>query len=403
MLLIGIDQSHKKHDICIIDPSGRQLAREVVAHHSAGFQRIHHLCQQFQVSPEECPVALESGHSLLVDYLLDLHYPVYVVPGKAVDRYRDRHRQSRSRSDSGDAFVLANVLRTDRDQYSPLEADMPLTRQICSQVHVVRNLKRNILRFGNQLRSLLWRYYPIASHLFSQLDQIISLAFIQAYPTPQAAKRLTLDQFTAFCHTNRYWRSDYIARRYAQLANAESSASPEVADAYAPQAQTLARVLLYLVREREAAQKLLTQAFEQHPDAFVFASLPGAGEFLAPALLSKFRDCRSRFPTPAVAQAIAGTSPVTSQSGQRKRVFFRLACDREFRYIASQFARSSVTESSWAAAYFDSVNSRVAKKSQAYRCLANRWIAIIWRLWTDRVAYDEKVHLQNRFVHRERS
>jgi transposase len=403
MLLIGIDQSHKKHDICVIDPSGRQLAREVVAHHTAGFQRVHRLCEQFQVPPAECLVALESGHSLLVDHLLDQDYPVYVVPGKAVDRYRDRHRQSRSRSDSGDALVLAHVLRTDRDQFVPLEADMPLTRQICSQVRLVRNLKRNIVRFGNQLRSLLWRYYPIAAHLFSQLDQLISLSFIQAYPTPQAARRLTQGEFTTFCHANRYWRSDYIARRYAQLTNAETFASPEVANAYAPQAQALARILLNLVREREAAQKLLTQAFEQHPDAFIFASLPGAGEFLAPALLSKFRDCRTRFPTPAVAQAIAGTSPVTSQSGQRKRVMFRVACDREFRYIASQFARSSVTQSSWAAAYFDTVQPRVAKKSQAYRSLANRWIAIIWRLWTDRVAYDETIHLQNRLAHRKRS
>ena len=95
MLLIGIDQSHEKHDICIIDSSGRQLAREVVAHHTAGFQRVQHLCRQFQVPPAECLVALESGHSLLVDHLLDQDYPVYVVPGKAVDRYRDRHRWDR--------------------------------------------------------------------------------------------------------------------------------------------------------------------------------------------------------------------------------------------------------------------------------------------------------------------
>jgi hypothetical protein len=35
-----------------------------------------------------------------------------------------------------------------------------------------------------------------------------------------------------------------------------------------------------LVTERNAAQKALTQSFEQHPDAHIYASLPGAGEFL---------------------------------------------------------------------------------------------------------------------------
>jgi len=93
-----------------------------------------------------------------------------------------------------------------------------------------------------------------------------------------------------------------------------------VTAAYAGQAQTLARVLRFLITERDAAQKALTPVFEHHPDAHIFASLPGTGKFLAPALLSQFRDCRARFPTAAVAQAVAGTSPVTIPSGKKRRV-----------------------------------------------------------------------------------
>jgi transposase len=105
-----------------------------------------------------------------------------------------------------------------------------------------------------------------------------------------------------------------------------------------------------------------------------------------------------------VAQAIAGTSPVTIQSGKRKRhVKFRLACDREFRYFITQFARSSIKESPWAAAHLATVAPRCDKVSQAYRRLANRWIPVIWRLWTDRVEYDEAIHLKNKFSNRTRS
>jgi transposase len=403
MLLIGVDQSHKEHEVCIIDVTGCQLARLSVPHSAIGFRRLHECRQMLQVSPHECLVALESSHSLMVDYLLDHQYMVYVIPGKAVDRYRDRHRQSRSCSDKGDAAALAHILRTDRELYTPWEADMPLTRQIRSQVKSVLNLKRAVVRFGNRLRSLLWRYYPVAANLFSDLDALIALEFIQAYPTPQAAKRLTKAEFTAFCRAHKYRRSDYISRRYAQLLDAQTYASPEVAAAYAGQAQTLARVLHFLVAERDAAQKELTGTFEQHPDAHIFASLPGAGKFLAPALLSKFRDCRARFPTAAVAQAIAGTSPVTNQSGNKRRVLFRRACDREFRYFITQFARTSVKEAPWAAAYLATVRPRCDKASHAYRCLANRWIPIIWRLWMDRVEYDESVHLRNRLANRNRS
>lgn len=404
MLLIGIDQSPQEHLVCIMDVKGCQLARLTLPHSAVGFQRLHTYCQTLQIPPQECVVALESGHSLLVDYLLDHSYQVYVIPGKAVDRYRDRHRQSRSCSDAGDAQVLAHILRTDRELYTSWVADTPLTRQVGSQVKLLLNLKRSVVRYSNQLRSLLWRYYPVAARLFSGLDTYIALTFIQTYPTPQAAQRLTSAEFTTFCRAHKYRRSDYITRRYAQLLNAHTYASPAVAAAYAAQAQALARILQTLVRERATAQKELTRVFAQHPDAHLFASLPGAGPFLAPALLAKFRDCRARFPTAAVAQAIAGTSPVTIQSGKRKRhIKFRLACDREFRYFITQFARSSVKKSPWAAAYLATVATRYDKISQAYRCLANRWIPVIWRLWTDCVEYDETIHLKNKFSNRTRS
>lgn len=401
MLLIGVDQSQKKHDVCLMNEPGDQLARFEIAHDARGFQRLHEECQRVQSSPVDCLVSLESGHSLLVDYLLDQHYQVRVIPGKAVDRYRDRHRQSRSVSDKSDAVVLAHILRTDRHLHTPWHADQPITRQICSQVRLVHDLKRSVVRFGNRLRSLLWRYYPIAAELFSDLDQKIALQFIMAFPTPQEAKDLTLAEFTAFCRDHRYFRSDLITRRYGQLLNAITFASPDLAAAYAGQAYTLAYVTWTLVQERNQAQKQLNQAFEEHPDSHIFKSLPGAGEFLAPALLSKFRDCRARFPTSAVAQAIAGTSPVTVQSGKKRRVQFRHACDKDFRYYSTQFARCAVRESPWTAAYFATVRPRCEKASHAYRCVANRWIAIIWRLWTDRIQYDESVHLRNRFAGRQ--
>jgi transposase len=204
MLLIGIDQSQKEHEVCIMDVAGCQLARLTIPDNAEGFQRLHECCQMLQASPQECSVALESGYSLLVDYLLDHNYQVYVIPGKAVDRYRDRHRQSRSSSDKGDASVLAHILRTDRELHTPWEADNPLTGEVRSQVKLVLNLKRAVVRFSNQLRTLLWRYYPVAADLFSRLDAQIGLAFIQAYPTPQAAKHLTKAEFTLFCREHKY-------------------------------------------------------------------------------------------------------------------------------------------------------------------------------------------------------
>ena len=46
--------------------------------------------------------------------------------------------------------------------------------------------------------------------------------------------------------------------------------------------------------------------------------------------------------------------------------------------------------------------ARRLSKSEAYRCLANRWLGIIWKLWLSRQPYDEDYHLQQILRHRRR-
>ena len=36
-----------------------------------------------------------------------------------------------------------------------------------------------------------------------------------------------------------------------------------------------------------------------------------------------------------------------------------------------------------------------ASKSRACRCLANRWLAILWHLWQTKQMYDEAYHLHD--------
>jgi hypothetical protein len=89
---------------------------------------------------------------------------------------------------------------------------------------------------------------------------------------------------------------------------------------------------------------------------------------------------------------------VTKSSGKRTIITFRYACDREFRQIAVQWARCSLGESVWANAYFESVRPHCRSLSHAYRCLANRWLAVAWKLWQTRVCYDEGYHLRQRAI-----
>ena len=163
-----------------------------------------------------------------------------------------------------------------------------------------------------------------------------------------------------------------------------------------PVAVQTAEAALALVQAKSNALKELQGLFEQHSLAPIFASLPGAGAYLAPALLAKVGEDPARFPSPMSLQALAGTCPVTDTSGKRRRIFFRRSCDHEFRTIVQLWAKTSLSESPWAQMYFQQVRPRCKSNNHAYRCLANRWLTVLWTLWQTRSPYDENRHLRER-------
>ncbi|MCP4536617.1 MAG: transposase [Chloroflexi bacterium] len=111
-----------------------------------------------------------------------------------------------------------------------------------------------------------------------------------------------------------------------------------------------------------------------------------------------FGDHRDRFPCTNAIQSLADTCPVTDQSGRRRHVYFRKACNRDHRTTTQQFAKSSIRQAEWAATYFSQGLARGMSNSHAYRCLANRWLGVT-RIATirrknvaDWQVYDEAYH-----------
>jgi transposase len=399
MFFFGIDWSQKDHNLCIRSESGKLLSQVRFPHSVEGFQRLVAEREKLDAPPSDCPVAIETAHNLLVDFLLDYGHPIYIVPPQATHGYRSRHRSSGARTDESDAALLADILRTDRHAHIQLQPNLPITQAILVQVRLVETLRQAIQRHTNQLRDALIRSYPVALGVFGDLTSQITLHFLMAYPTEKHAQSLSREAFDLFCRQHHYTRTDLLSHCFANLMEPMPKPNPATAQAYENHVR-LAQILLPLVRFRKQAIAELQNLFHQHPDAQIFLSLPGTGDILAPALLAKFGDHRQRFPTPNHVQALAGTCPVTRSSGKRSSVKYRQACDKEFRRIAQQFARSSVPQSGWAAAYWHQVCLRGKSDSHGYRILANRWLAIIWKLWQTRQLYDESYHLKQRALRR---
>lgn len=392
---IGIDWSESKHDVIFVNPAAAVVAQFTIPHTPEGFERFDATRRELGLHVDECLVGLETAHNLLIDFLWARRYTeVYVIPPAVTKSQRKRYRQSGAYTDVDDAYLIADLLRTDAHRLQPWRPDLPLTREMRAKVSLLLHLTRSKVRLTNRLRAVLLRYYPVMLGVFSKLNYPIALAFIRAYPTPEAAAGLSFKEFRAFAKQHRHTRPRKLAGSFARLQTPQPEAAPEVVHIFRQEAMILVTLLLEVVRAEKTTKQELKTLFVQHPDHQIFASLPGAGDLAEPGLLVKFGDDRERFPTPGSVQALAGTCPVTEKSGKRKVVKFRKACDREFRYIVIQWSRHSKDESVWANAYYQQVLARTGSKSQAQRCLANRWLGILWKLWQTGQVYDEAYHLR---------
>lgn len=392
--IIGIDWSEKKHCVHAYNEAGAQLLRLEVAATVNGFQELVRQVSQLNPEPADCLVAIETAHNLLVDYLHDQGYTLYILAPNLVHSNRGRQRSSGAKDDDRDAQLLAEILRTDRGQLITWQPDGPLVRQMRTLLAWVDQLTKSIVRQRNRLRAILLRFYPQALAAFGSLQTQFSLRFLASFPGPITLETLDFEQFTAFCRQQGY----YEYGRYPQIWSGLSMPAPDFKwqenPSFCQQVAWQADRLLSMLLQKKTLIAEVQTLFQQHPDAFIFDSLPGTGDLLAPKLLVMFGDHRKRYPTRSWLPAIAGTAPVTVASGKSRYVKFRRACNHDYRLTAQQFAQSSTRQSAWAATYYAQAIDRGLSKSHAYRCLANRWLQIIWSLWQRRVAYDEAYHLR---------
>ena len=393
MYYIGIDWADAKHDLCILAENGTVHSAFEISNDQHGFdllrKRLGRLNAPFRIN-------IERTDGLLVDWLVRNSHAVYLTPPVALHHRRPR----RSKTDQSDAYLLAHLLRIGETECRPLARRSDLVEYLRQLLRAYDSILQEQRRFGNRLIYLLKLYYPAALKAFCQPYHLIAMSFLERYPTPEAAQRVTLDELRQFLRDEKY-RGKKLDLKVLELYDILQAPAPK-ADVQAGSVihvQMLIPVLRHIYRSRRDLEKQIIHAFQGHPDAAMWLTIPGAQRLTAARLLAWIGDDRDRFPTVNVLQATAGTVPVTRRSGKSKSVEFRTACSHKIRKAVDDLSRQSVKKSNWARAYYDAQIERGHGAARAYRALGNRWLSIIWKLWQTQQAYDEKTHMANRAQH----
>jgi transposase len=217
------------------------------------------------------------------------------------------------------------------------------------------------------------------------------------FPTPQELVKSGKRKQQKFMHAHRLWRKETAEKRLEIFARADQFASPSasVTSAKSLLAVTLAKQLRTLQGQIDEYRRRIEKLFEDHPDSGLFKSLPGAGEKLAPRLLGEIGSNRAVFESAEALQCYAGTAPVTKQSGRSCFAKLRHMCNKTLRATLHLWADESRTKCAWAEAYYQQKRKQGKWHAQALRCLGQRWLKIIWKMWMDHTTYDEATHMVN--------
>ena len=387
-LSAGIDWASADHAVCIVDAAGAVVSRFSVAHTAEGLRALASRLARAGVAE----VAIERGDGPVVDALLAAGMTVVVITPRQVKNLRSRYGSAGNKDDRFDAYVLADVLRTDRARLRPLIPDSPATATLRQACRARQDLVRHRVAVGNQLRAHLLSVFPGAAGLFGKLHSAISLAFLARFDCQDRADWLSQKRLAAWLKAASYSGRTSPAELYQRLRSAPRGATGPHAAASASVTGALAAVLASLNTQIKALEAQIAAQLAAHPDGHIFASLPRAGTVRAARLLTEIGDCRARFPEPQALICLAGAAPSTRQSGKHKAVTFRWAARKQLRGAVCDFADGSRHASPWAAKIYNDAIARGKDHPHAIRILARAWLYVIWNCWHNGVAYDPARH-----------
>src|SRR6266545_4935155 len=205
---LGVDWADEFHQVWVSDADGNRVIEKKVVENVDGLSEFGRFLDESRAKEIELWAAIEKPNGRIVDFLLDHGVVVYAVNPKALDRARDRFRMSQSKTDSFDAYVLAQFLRTDHGHLRALKPNSDPAQELKLLTRDQQRLVRQKTRLLNQLTTTLKEYYPQPLEVFSDLESNIALDFLKQYPTPQALAKLTPRQWNRFSKREHHLGAD---------------------------------------------------------------------------------------------------------------------------------------------------------------------------------------------------
>jgi transposase len=394
---VGIDWADQKHDVFVRFANGHSYRRKIDSRPEAiqeWLLELRSACAEGKIA-----IALEQRRGALF-YHLCTHLnwiDLYPINPHSLASFRLTFFSSRAKDDPIDSQLLEELVRTHSDRLRPYQPESTTERKLDQYCRHRRSLLGLATKTELKLISTLKQYFPLAVNLFAAvgLKSDIALSFLSRWPTLNELQRAKAHTLRSFFYAHHSRSRSRIEKRLQQIGQAH-----KVTDDLAliePLVLTTKCLVDQLRQFNKAIKEFdhkIKELFKSHPDHFLFENFPGAGEQLAPRLLSLFGSDRARWNDATDLQKYSGIAPVIERSGKSVWVHRRLSRPKFICQTFHEFAQQSVQHSSWANQFYQRQRDSGKSHHSAIRALAFKWIRIICACWKANKPYDEAFYLK---------
>lgn len=393
---IGWDWADKKHDLWLRPAEGRKSEHGTVAQTSEALHEwVAEIRARFQ--GERVAICIETSRGPALSALQAYDFIVlFPINPKALKNYRAAFSVAGAKDDRSDAMLLEEYVRLHRDKLKALEPDTLLTRTLAGLVEARRQLVDERTRLVEQLHSILKTYYSLAESLLADhMTTPMAADFLARWPDLPSLQKANPQDVRSFFFKHNSRSKTRVQERLEAIAKARALTTDQAIIAPARwRVGALSAMLKPLHRAIAQLDREIQKTMDQHPDAPIFRSLPGAGPCLAPRLLVAFGTNRERFGSAAEVAQFYGIAPIVRQSGTTRTVHVRHRCPKFARQTFHENAGCALRQEPWASVFHQQYKQRHDQRHhQANRTLAFKLIRIYFACWKNRETYDPQRYL----------
>ena len=394
--LIGLDWGDNEHALALLDCATGKIETRTLEHSPETVQAwLQTLEQRFGARP--IALALETSKGPLIHLFLEMPWlTVFPVHPATSTRIRKAFAPSGAKDDIPDAQVLLQLLVAHPDKLRALQTDDAPTRRLAGLCEMRRKSVDQRTQVSNELGSVLKDYFPQALELTGEKRYSpMALEFLGRWSDLLSLKSARAATLQSFYHRHNVRRPEVLRQRLERIVQAKALTKDEVMVSLGRQrVRRLLELLKTLQKHIAQDEKLLQQAFREHPESHLFRDLPGAGDCLAPRLLVAFGTDRTRYSCAADLHKYSGVAPVKEKSGGRVWIHWRWNAPTFLRQTFIEWAGQTVVYCPWAKNYYDQQKAKGKNHWSILRSLAFIWIRILWKCWQTHTPYNEALYLE---------